>query len=147
MSIRFCARSRKSKLAKIWVGTKIRIFVRSAEMNKPLRNFLAFFGLVESQAEIEWREWYAAQKGRVEAGEEIEPPWVFSHSADPWSGHWRQGDGEFWIIEIWRPFWGNSVLRKKQNTLRNGTLQTNGGNLCRENRFHYKMVKSGQQNL
>ena len=83
-------------------------------MDKNLRNLLAFFGLAESQTEIEWQKWDAEQKRKLEAGEEIEPPWVFAPNTEPWSGEWKQGGGEYWIHEFWHPFWRNLTNEERR---------------------------------
>jgi hypothetical protein len=66
---------------------------------------MSFFGMVESQAKIDWQEWRDEQKRKLETGEEIEPPWIFAPNTEPWSGEWRQGSGEYWMDEFWHPFW------------------------------------------
>ena len=45
------------------------------------------------------------QKRKLEAGEELEPPWVTFADRDPvtlWIG-WRYGN--HWLDTIWKPFW------------------------------------------
>ena len=53
----------------------------------------------------EWSEWFTAQQQALEAGAEIEPPWVAYPEQEPWWGGWRQGNGEAWLREVWIPFW------------------------------------------
>ncbi len=84
-------------------------------MNKYLRNFLVFLGWVESQDKIDWEIWNDEQKRKLEAGEEFEPPWVFAPNSEPWSGGWRQGNGEYWLHEIWLPFW--QKLNKEERNM------------------------------
>jgi hypothetical protein len=87
-------------------------------MNKNLRKFMSFFGLVENQDKIDWLEWQNEQKRKLETGEEIEPPWVFAPNTEPWSGEWRQGSGEHWLLEIWLPFWHRLNERERENYLK-----------------------------
>lgn len=86
-------------------------------MNKHLRNFFAFFGWAESQSEIEWQKWNDEQFRKLEAGEQIKPPWVFSPNTEPWSGAWRQGTGEYWMHEFWNPFWRKLSSDEKRKYL------------------------------
>jgi hypothetical protein len=73
-------------------------------MNKNLRKFMSFFGLVESQDKIEWEKRDIEQRQKLQEGEEFEPPWIIAPNAEPWSVEWRQG-GEYWMDEFWQPFW------------------------------------------
>lgn len=50
-------------------------------------------------------KWLNGQQRALEAGEEIEPPWVLFPSEEPWWGGWRQGYGEAWLLNVWLPFW------------------------------------------
>lgn len=84
-------------------------------MNKKVRNFMAYFGWVESQLEIDWRNRESELRRKLEAGEEFEPPWVFSPNTEPWSGEWKQGGGEYWIHEFWNPFWKKLTDEQKRN--------------------------------
>jgi hypothetical protein len=59
-------------------------------------------------------QWYAEQKRRLEAGEEIEPPWISFPDSDPlalWVS-WRYGN--FWLDTVWKPFW-NAMDENQQN--------------------------------
>jgi hypothetical protein len=54
----------------------------------------------------EWntREWLNEQKDKIEAGEEIAPPWVtfpISLAKVGWDDFWL----EDWKLEVWTPFW------------------------------------------
>lgn len=53
----------------------------------------------------EWCAWITNQQRALEAGEEIEPPWVAFPDEDPWWIGWRQGNAEGWLNSIWLPFW------------------------------------------
>jgi hypothetical protein len=86
-------------------------------MHKNLRNLLAFFGLAESQSDIDWQIWDAEQKRKLESGEEIEPPWVFAPNTEPWAAEWKQGGGEYWLLEIWLPFWQKLGEIQRKNYL------------------------------
>ncbi len=35
---------------------------------------------------------------------EIKPPWVIHRDSPPWDGFWKQGDGEFWKLHRFHPF-------------------------------------------
>ncbi|MEM8531742.1 MAG: hypothetical protein AAGF95_12920 [Chloroflexota bacterium] len=50
-------------------------------------------------------DWFAFQRWLLETGAEIPPPWVAYPNQAPWSGGWRQGNGEAWLHEVWLPFW------------------------------------------
>ena len=74
----------------------------------------------EEEAAAE-HEKYVEQRRKLEAGEEIEPPWVTFPCSDPlalWVG-WRYGN--HWLDTIWKPFWHSmdedqrkAYLRKHQ---------------------------------
>jgi len=49
------------------------------------------------------------------ANKEIEPPWVFAPNTEPWSGNWKQGGGESWLLEIWMPFWQKLNINQREN--------------------------------
>jgi hypothetical protein len=49
--------------------------------------------------------WWSDQVLALEAGMEIQPPWVQFPDTEPWWGGWRQGNSEAWFHEIWSPFW------------------------------------------
>ena len=75
------------------------------------------FGLAETQSDIKWRKQEEELKRQLTAGEEFEPPWVFAPNTEPWSGYWRQGGGEYWLLEIWLPFWGELDAKQRENYL------------------------------
>jgi hypothetical protein len=83
-------------------------------MNKNLRKFMSFFGWVENQDKIDWQKWRDEQKRKLEMGEEIEPPWIFAPNSDPtviWIS-WRHGN--YWLNEIWQPFWKKLNNKEKK---------------------------------
>jgi hypothetical protein len=68
-----------------------------------------------TDAEKEAYDYRQEQLRRLEAGEDIDPPWVAFPNSDPmtlWIS-WRHGDG--WLDQIWKPFWNkkNNAERKK----------------------------------
>ncbi len=87
-------------------------------MNVSARKILAFFGLAETQEDIEWRKWDEEQKRKLKSGEEIEPPWIFAPDTEPWSGEWRQGGGEYWLLETWFPFWQTLEAEQRDDYLK-----------------------------
>ncbi len=58
-----------------------------------------------TDSEKEFVDWLESERAKLEAGEDIEPPWIQGNGVPPWSGSWRQGRGDFWLQEIWGPFW------------------------------------------
>ena len=86
-------------------------------MNKKILNLMAYFGWVENQSEIDWRNRDIELRRKLEAGEEFEPPWVFAPNTEPWSGEWKQGGGEYWLLEIWLPFWQGLSLEQREKYL------------------------------
>ncbi len=76
---------------------------------------MAFFGLVESQDNVEWQKWDDEQKRKLEAGEEIEPPWTVFPNSEPQG--WNQGYQEEWMSKVWKPFWKGKSLSEKRKYL------------------------------
>lgn len=59
-------------------------------------------------------DWKAEQHRKLEAGEEIEPPWIVFPNSDPtvlWIS-WRYGNS--WLNDIWQPFWGRLNDKQKK---------------------------------
>ncbi len=50
-----------------------------------------------------WEERHAAQVRAVEAGAEVELPWIAFPGAEPWS--FKQGYNEAWLLGVFLPFW------------------------------------------
>lgn len=48
------------------------------------------------------------------AGAEIPPPWVVYPHAETWWGGWRQGTSEYWLYDIWLPFWRGLDVNAKE---------------------------------
>jgi hypothetical protein len=86
-------------------------------MNKNLRKFMSFFGLVENQDKIDWLEWQNEQKRKLEAGEEIEPPWIVFPNSEPFG--WNQGHQEYWRTNVWEPFWDKLSEKERGEYLNN----------------------------
>ena len=55
--------------------------------------------------ELQNIHWFNEQKRKLDAGEELEPPWISFPDSDPltlWVS-WRYGN--HWLDTIWKPFW------------------------------------------
>lgn len=37
--------------------------------------------------------------------DDVFPPWLAFPEYDSFSGGWRQGDGEYWMLNVWLPYW------------------------------------------
>lgn len=61
-----------------------------------------------------WLAWVTAQLRALEAGEEIEPPWMTWPNQDPWWSGWRQGNAEGWLKLVWLPFWSKLKRDEKE---------------------------------
>ena len=72
-------------------------------------------------------KWLNGQQRALEAGEEIEPPWVLCPSEEPWWGGWRQGYGEAWLLNVWLPSGQSWDVAKSWLILRSGALHRIGG--------------------
>lgn len=83
-------------------------------MGERIKKILELFGITKNQ-ETDSEEWHAEQKRKLEAGEEIEPPWIAFPKSNPivlWVD-WRHGNG--WLDNIWKPFWnGLNITEKKE---------------------------------
>jgi len=79
-------------------------------LRQGLRKVLRDRGLAENKT-IAW--WYAEQQRKLEAGEEIEPPWITFPNSNPIYG-WNQGYEEAWKLNIWTPFW-RKMTGEEQN--------------------------------
>lgn len=50
---------------------------------------------------------------------DMPPPWRAFPGYEPDSSGWRQGNGEFWLLRAWSPFWAQlSELERQQYILR-----------------------------
>jgi hypothetical protein len=70
-----------------------------------------------TDAEKEAYDYRQEQLRRLEAGEDIDPPWVMNNSElSPWDLR-----HDYWLIEVWLPFWRKmneqerEIYRKKWN--------------------------------
>lgn len=68
-----------------------------------------------NSAEKNSHDYQQEELRKLEAGEDIDPPWVAFPNSDPmtlWVS-WRHGNG--WLDQIWKPFWSkkNNEERKK----------------------------------
>ena len=54
-------------------------------LKEKLKRSLGFSGSTEKKENSSWQKWYDEQIRRLEAGEEIEPPWIFAPNEEPWS--------------------------------------------------------------
>ena len=73
-------------------------------LKQHLRKFLENLRLIDEEGVAEWNQWYAEQLRKLEAGEEIEPPWIAFPASLAWVG-WNQGRPEAWKLNVWLPFW------------------------------------------
>lgn len=48
---------------------------------------------------------------------DVFPPWQAFPKYDSLSGGWRQGNGEYWLLNIWLPYWKQLSEQEKQNYL------------------------------
>ena len=69
-----------------------------------LRKAFERTGLAEDKKAQTIERWYAEQERKLEAGEEIEPPWIAFPASNPIHG-WNQGYEEAWKLNVWLPFW------------------------------------------
>jgi hypothetical protein len=60
--------------------------------------------------------WFKEQARKLEAAEEIEPPWIaFPISSSSFG--WDDGETERWKLEIWTPFWEKLSKTEKEQYL------------------------------
>ena len=88
------------------------------KMNEHLRNLLAFFGLADYQIDVDWRKWVDENNRRLEANEEIEPPWGWEDYSNPddfpYMVSGRDLSGQY-IENVWLPFWRKLNLQQKKD--------------------------------
>jgi hypothetical protein len=46
---------------------------------------------------------------------EVFPPWQAFPGYDSFSGGWRQGNGEYWMLNVWLPYWKQLSEAEKNN--------------------------------
>jgi hypothetical protein len=49
---------------------------------------------------------------------ELRPPWILYPGGLPFSGQYRQGNGEFYVHHVWLPFWRTLSAALKEEYLR-----------------------------
>ena len=91
------------------MNLKNRVLRRLAE-----KEYIAWKPDYYTEDEKKYLEWKADQLEKLQNGEDIDPPWLVYPKSDPvvlWVS-WRYGN--FWLDEIWKPFWNKlSVFEKK----------------------------------
>ncbi len=71
-------------------------------LKEKLKHSLSIFGF-DKNSDSQWQSWYAEQKRKLNAGEEIEPPWIAFPNSTPYG--WNQGYQEAWKNNVWIIFW------------------------------------------
>jgi hypothetical protein len=79
-----------------------------------LKRSFGIFGASENKEGSEWQDWYAEQRRKLEAGEEIEPPWMAFPNSSPIYG-WNQGNTEHWKMNVWMPFWNRMSEAERED--------------------------------
>jgi len=51
---------------------------------------------------------------KVRETKDVVPPWVYAKGSEFWSGVWRQGGHESWILDCWYPYI-KSLSREEQD--------------------------------
>ena len=46
------------------------------------------------------------------------PPWIKYPGKAPYWGGWRQGESEFWLLNVWLPFWRDVTENERQAFLK-----------------------------
>ena len=46
---------------------------------------------------------------------DVFPPWQAFPEYDSFSGGWRQGNGEYWMLNVWLPYWEQLSTAEKQD--------------------------------
>lgn len=74
-----------------------------------------------TDAEKQSHDYQQEELRKLEAGEEIRPPWGNTAGGGfytrSWEGCWRQGNSEWWIHTVWYPFWESLNDEKKREYL------------------------------
>lgn len=73
-------------------------------------------GRERERASKHWEQWFLEQQRQLEAGAEIEPPWIAFPNSDALSG-WNQGYAEVWKLNVWMPFWTKMNEAEQTNYL------------------------------
>lgn len=74
------------------------------------------FGIVESserQKDVHWQTWFDEQLRKLDADEEIEPPWIAFPNSLPLG--WNQGYQQEWKNNVWLLFWRRMNEEKQEN--------------------------------
>jgi len=48
---------------------------------------------------------FLAEVANLNAAGDVPPPWRAFPEYSPFSSGWRQGNGEYWMGQVWHPFW------------------------------------------
>ena len=73
------------------------------------------FNLGETLEDAHWRTWFDGQQRKLEANEEIEPPWIAFPDSLPLG--WNQGYQQEWKNNVWLVFWGKLNETEKKDYL------------------------------
>lgn len=50
---------------------------------------------------------FLSETARLNQTGEVPPPWQAFPEYSPVSAGWRQGNGEYWMMRVWSPFWNS----------------------------------------